>query len=53
MTRLRFAACLRQNAFVEPLFNRWYAWSYLVSGECQALGIPAGTLFAKEGVVLQ
>jgi L-ascorbate metabolism protein UlaG (beta-lactamase superfamily) len=22
---------LRQNAFVEPLYNQWYAWPYLVS----------------------
>jgi hypothetical protein len=22
---------LKQNVLVEPLFNQWYAWSYLIS----------------------
>ena len=31
MTRSSSEVYLRQNALAEPLYNRWYAWPYLVS----------------------
>ena len=30
---------LKQNVLVEPLFNRWYAWSYLISPASAAMYI--------------
>ncbi|MEP6802069.1 MAG: MBL fold metallo-hydrolase [Acidobacteriota bacterium] len=32
---------LRPNAFVEPLFNRWYAWPYLVSPMTAAMYVES------------
>nr|MBA3923445.1 MBL fold metallo-hydrolase [Nostocaceae cyanobacterium] len=28
---------LKPNAFLEPLFNQWYAWSYLISPATSAM----------------
>ncbi|MFG6107724.1 MBL fold metallo-hydrolase [Leptothoe sp. EHU-05/26/07-4] len=28
---------LKQNVMVEPLFNQWYAWSYLIAPACAAM----------------